>query len=84
MSWLDRLKAHDSAASGLPGDRQNRQNLGFVSIVGAAAGPIPLDEGATRRDPEADREAFEERAAVMEYDGGLSREEVERRAAGAA
>lgn len=29
---------------------------------------------------EADREAFEERAAIMEYDGGLPRREAERRA----
>ena len=29
----------------------------------------------------AEREAFEERAAIMEYDGGLSREEAERTAA---
>jgi len=28
------------------------------------------------------REAFEERAAIMEYDGGLSREEAERSASG--
>lgn len=26
------------------------------------------------------REAFEERAAIMEFDGGLTREEAERRA----
>lgn len=31
-------------------------------------------------DAEARREAFEERAAVMEYDGGLSREDAERAA----
>ena len=30
----------------------------------------------------AEWEAFEERAAIMEYDGGLSREEAERQAAG--
>lgn len=29
---------------------------------------------------EALREAYEERAAIMEYDGGLSREEAEREA----
>lgn len=29
---------------------------------------------------EGDREAFEERAAIMEYDGGLPRREAERRA----
>lgn len=27
---------------------------------------------------ECDKEAFEERAAIMEFDGGLSREEAER------
>ena len=30
---------------------------------------------------EAEREAFEERAAIMEFDGGLSRDEAERLAA---
>jgi hypothetical protein len=29
---------------------------------------------------EAERDDFEERAAIMEYDGGLSREEAERQA----
>jgi len=29
---------------------------------------------------EAEREAFEERAAIMEYDGGLSRRDAEREA----
>ena len=29
---------------------------------------------------EALREAYEERAAIMEFDGGLSREEAERKA----
>ena len=29
---------------------------------------------------EAEREDYEERAAIMEYDGGLSREEAERQA----
>lgn len=28
-------------------------------------------------DDEANREAYEERAAIMEYDGGLTREEAE-------
>ena len=29
---------------------------------------------------DAEREAFEERAAIMEYDGGLSRRDAEREA----
>jgi hypothetical protein len=33
---------------------------------------------ADREDPEDTREAYEERAAIMEYDGGLGRDEAER------
>lgn len=43
----------------------------------------PLDPQVARevaRLDESDREAFEERAAIMEYDGGLPRREAERRA----
>ncbi|OWQ96478.1 hypothetical protein [Roseateles puraquae] len=42
----------------------------------------PLDPDVARQvsqlDDEAEREAFEERAAVFEYDGGLPRREAER------
>jgi hypothetical protein len=41
----------------------------------------PLDADvaqAVAQFDEADREAFEERAAIFEYDGGLSRREAER------
>ena len=37
--------------------------------------------GSESTEDEAAREAFEERAAIMEYDGGLSREDAERHAA---
>lgn len=43
----------------------------------------PLDPQVAREVTlldEVDREAFEERAAIMEYDGGLPRREAERRA----
>lgn len=40
----------------------------------------PLVARAVAQLDEADREAFEERAAIMEYDGGLPRREAERRA----
>lgn len=40
----------------------------------------PLVARAVALLDEADREAFEERAAIMEYDGGLPRREAERRA----
>lgn len=36
--------------------------------------------GVTGNDPEEWREAFEERAGIMEYMGGISRQEAERQA----
>lgn len=45
--------------------------------------PEPLDEHVRRIVSRLDagrREAFEERAAIVEYDAGLPREEAERRA----
>jgi len=78
MTWLERLKALRQEADGLPRHRQNRQNPGFVSFDSPEVAQIPSGENA---EPEVEREAFEERAAIMEYDGGLSRVEAERRAA---
>jgi len=44
----------------------------------------PLDPDVARQvsqlDDEAEREAFEERAAIFEFDGGLPRREAERQA----
>ena len=83
MSWLDRLKALDPDERGLSGHCQNRQNPGSVSFDGASEARIPSTQGATDGADNADdaaREAFEERAAIMEFDGGLTREEAERRA----
>lgn len=77
MTWLERLKALRHEGSGLPSHRQNRQNPGFVSFDRPEEARIPSSEGA---DPEAAREAFEERAAIMEYDGGLSRTDAEQAA----
>ncbi len=45
--------------------------------IHAAVPPVP----PTKHMNEIDREAFEERAAIMEFDGGLSRAEAERLAA---
>lgn len=45
--------------------------------VGTPVQPLPGDVAAW---PEDAREHFEERAAIMEYDGGLTRAEAERRA----
>ena len=43
-----------------------------------AAVPVVPNVPAKKHVNEIDREAFEERAAIMEFDGGLSRSEAER------
>lgn len=47
-----------------------------------AAIPVVPNVPEEKHMNEIDHEAFEERAAIMEFDGGLSRAEAERRAAG--
>jgi hypothetical protein len=54
MSWLERLKAHDSDTRGVGGHCQNRQNPGSVSFDGASIARIPSNQGANA-DPWADR-----------------------------
>ena len=53
MSWLERLKAHDSATRTLVEHCQNRQNPSSVSFDGTAIARIPSNQGATA-DPWAD------------------------------
>ena len=43
--------------------------------------PVPRPIPEFRQDPETLRELFEERAGIMQHDGGLSREQAEREAA---
>jgi len=80
MTWLERLKALRQQGIGLPRHRQNRQNPGSVSFGSPEVARILPGAGV---DPEANREAFEERAAIMEYDGELPRAEAEQQAADA-
>lgn len=47
-----------------------------------AANGAPPGTRHAARDPEDLRAEYEERAAILQYDGGLSREEAERQAAG--
>ena len=84
MRWLDRLKALRPEDCGLPTHRQNRHNPRSVSFDSAQVAQSLASEGGGGGDAEQAedaREAFEERAAIMEYDGGLSREDAERQAA---
>ena len=80
MTWLERLKALRPKGNGLPGHRQNRQNRGFVSFDSAQVVEVLTGETGDASMGEADEaahEAVKERAAIMEYDGGLTRDEAE-------
>lgn len=76
MSWLDRLKANAQEANAqeanaLAGNCQNRRNSGYVSFVSAVETNIPAARCGTDAQGNGEQEAFEERAAIMEFDGGL-------------
>lgn len=80
MSWLARLK---KTAVGAETDPPKPTKPGFGGFGGTPAGLSQKSGGdaAAANDPahaqDFDREAFEERAAIMEHDGGLSRIEAE-------
>lgn len=80
MTWLERLKK--TAES--PKDHPTKPTKpGFGGFVGTPLGLIqkslsdPAPANDERHATTTDREAIEERAAIMEYDGGLSRIEAE-------
>lgn len=81
MTWLARLKK--TAIAPYPDPTKPTKPL-FVGFVGTPAGLSQKSGGGATaaNDPsqaqDFDREAFEERAAIMEFDGGLSRIESER------
>ena len=79
MNWLERLKAHRGGSSQATSAPTKPTKPGFVSYGSAEVGRISSVEAE-----EAAREAYEERAAIMEHDGGLVREEAERQARGEA
>ncbi|MDR2689859.1 MAG: hypothetical protein LBB76_08905 [Azoarcus sp.] len=54
---------------------------GFVSFVSAQSGDFVKKTGATELTAEEEKEAFEERAGILEFDAGLSREDAEAMAA---
>lgn len=81
MTWLARLKK--TAMPPEPDPTKPTKPL-FVGFVGTPAGLSQKSGGdaTAANDPsqaqDFDREAFEERAAIIEFDGGLSRIEAER------
>ena len=90
--WIAALKKCENASETNRQNRQNPAEEGFVGFGGALSTPIAeffsahahtiFDSlgGHSSISPEAfDRWVeFEERAAILEYDGGFSREEAER------
>ena len=81
MTWLSRLKKSAVAPEPEP---KKPTKPGFGGFGGTPAGLSQKSGGGATaaNDPsqaqDFDREAFEERAAIMEFDGGLSRAESER------
>ena len=74
MSYLDRLKRKISANA--PEAEATKVSKGaFVPFVATPAAPFQQISPAG-----VDLEAFEERPAIMEYEGGLVRAEAETRA----
>jgi hypothetical protein len=68
MSYLDRLK-QKFREDAPQGEATKGTKAPFVPFVA----PLPTPSRQISY-----REAFEERAAIMEFDGGLTREEAER------
>ena len=72
MNYLDRLKR--KIAEDVPeGEATKVSKAPFVPFVAPEWAPVCQISTAT-----IDREAFEERAAIREFDGGFNRQEAER------
>jgi hypothetical protein len=89
MNWLERARREIPKSARRRTANSAERNLTAVMAVPPPAIREKLAEsigsnGSTSpsRLPESVREAYEERAAIMEFDGGLSRDEAEREARG--
>lgn len=86
MRYLERLRAKTQDARDRAPTKPTEPL--FVGFVGSSSVVFPVFEGGEAVDlpahvgdwPEDWLEAYIERAAIMEYDGGLTRPEAERRA----
>ena len=89
MNWLERARIEIGESPPRATAVSAERNLSAATAVDAPAlleiSPAPfgsIGSEARARMPKFDEvfEDFEERAAIMEFDGGLSREEAEREA----
>lgn len=89
MSWLERARRAFAerdggrtadTAEGSPTAATAVSAGGLRQVSGASIGSNGSSGRESADKSEALREAFEERAAIMEFNGGLSREEAEREA----
>ncbi len=89
MNWLDRARREIQESARRPTANSAERTLPAVMAVPPPALREKLEgsigsNGSTSPsrllEPESVREAYEERAAIMEFDGGLSRDEAEREA----
>ena len=76
MSYLDRLKRKISEDAPDAGATKVSKGA-FVPFVVALSAPSRQITPSNQR-ARFDAETFEERAGIMEFDGGLTREEAER------
>ncbi len=85
MNWLSRARREIAGIAERPTANTAERNPTTVTAVPrlgplASIGSNDSERLAGFDETEALRHAFEERAAILEYDGGLSREDAEREA----
>jgi hypothetical protein len=83
MGYLDRLKKHVSAEC--PPDPLPLLPKALLAPLAVATGHVSRKQGRAIVGPDTtaapfDQEWYEERAAIYEFDAGMSRQEAERRA----
>ena len=84
MNWLDRARREiRREAEGGTAKTAERNPMAVTAVPHPPLGPEPpasigSNGSVSPEDLAALRDDFEERAAIMEFDGGLSREEAER------
>jgi hypothetical protein len=81
MNWLERARREIHGSAGQPTANTAEGNPTAVTAVLASASAVkPPPSIGSNGSAETLREAFEERAAIMEYDGRMTREDAERAA----